>query len=390
MMEFAAGGNPDIGDFMNCSSARVWAEIDPGAVRRNAEFAIRHTGAGLIAVLKANAYGHGIELVGPALRETAELFAVANLEEAATLQACVPEKDVLLLSPCLPAERQDAASLGCIATVSNAAEARAFVPAGGGSVASVQLKVDTGMGRVGTWHTEALEEIETIRRTPGVRLHSIATHLPAADEDETFTRAQLEAFSEFAATVRTIAPEVRIHALNSAGVCAFPEYAFDLVRAGLLLYGSTSVAGFQQHLSPALAWKSRVTLVRDVPGGRSVSYGRTYTTPATMRIATVAAGYADGYPRHVSGHGAQVLVGGRRCAVLGRVTMDQFLVNVSAVPNTKPGDEVVLIGSQGNETILASELARWADTIAWDIFTGIRGRTKRLCIPAPEDALAGV
>lgn len=370
---------------MNFSSARVWAEIDPTAVRRNAGFAIRHTGAGLIAVLKANAYGHGVEFVAPALKEIAELFAVANIEEAAALQRLVPEKSILLLSPCLPDERREAVALGCIATVSSAAEARAFASAGAGKIASVQLKVDTGMGRIGTWHTRAMEEILEILKIPGIRLHSVATHLPVADEDEAFTRKQLDGFAEFSANVRTMAPEVRIHALNSAGICAFPKYAFDLVRAGLLLYGSSSAAGFQQHLSPALAWKSRVLLVREVPGGRSVSYGRTFTTQDTTRIATVAVGYADGYPRQVSGQDAQVLVGGRRCAVLGRVTMDQILVDVTGVPDTNPGDEVVLIGSQGDGTIHAAELARWAGTIAWDIFTGIRGRTKRFYVPSTED-----
>lgn len=381
-MVFSPAWNPAIRSSMISSSVRVWTEIDPAAVRRNAEFAIRHTGAGLMAVLKANAYGHGVDLVAPALRDIAELFAVANVEEAAALQTLTPGRDILLLSPCLPDERGLAVAMGCIATVSSAGEARAFPSAGARRNASVQLKVDTGMGRIGAWHAGALDEIREIQRTPGIRLHSIATHLPAADEDEAFTRRQLEEFVEFASIARTIAPEARIHALNSAGICAFPRYAFDIVRAGLLLYGSAAVAEFQQHLSPALAWKSRILLVRDVPAGRSISYGRTFTTQAASRIATVAVGYADGYPRQVSGQGAQVLVGGRRCPVRGRVTMDQILVDVTDVPTANPGDEVVLIGSQNGETILAAELAQWAGTIAWDVFTGIGGRTKRFRAPA--------
>jgi alanine racemase len=145
-----------------------------------------------------------------------------------------------------------------------------------------------------------------------------------------------------------------------------------------MLYGSASIPEFQSRLSPALAWKSRTLLVRDVPAGRTVSYGRTFTTSRPMRIATLAVGYADGYPRQASNRGACVLVGGRRCPLLGRVTMDQILVDVSDVPAADVCDEAVLIGTQGSETILAAELADWAGTIAWHVFTGIGGRTKRL------------
>lgn len=360
---------------------RLWAEIDPSAIRHNAEFAILQTGAGLMAVVKANAYGHGVEIVVPALEDIAALFAVANVEEAVELKSLCPEKNVLLLSPCLPSEREVAIELGCIATISSASEARAYSSAASaGRPAVLQIKVDTGMGRIGSWHTEALDEIRRILELPNVQLHDVATHLPVADEDDAFTRGQLEGFSEFARIARKIAPATRVHALNSAGICVFSKYSFDLVRAGLLLYGSSSVAGFQQQLRPALAWKTRILLIREVPAGRTVSYGRTYTTEGPTRIATLAVGYADGYPRQVSGKPAYVLVGGRRCPVLGRVTMDQIMVDISRTSGVETGDEVVLIGKQGDERIHAAELAEWADTIAWDIFTGIRGRTKRFAI----------
>jgi alanine racemase len=178
-----------------------------------------------------------------------------------------------------------------------------------------------------------------------------------------------------------MAPHTKFHALNSAGICAFPEFSFDFVRAGLMLYGSASIPAFQSRLVPALAWKTRILLVREVPAGRTVSYGRTFTTTGPMRIATLAVGYADGYQRQASGHDACVLVGGSRCALLGRVTMDQILVDVTDVP-ASVGDEAVLLGTQGGATILASEMAKWAGTIAWHIFTGIGGRTKRVSIEA--------
>jgi len=351
---------------------RVWVEVDSAAIRHNAEFARRRGGAPLIAVVKANAYGHGVEVAVRALRDVAELFAVANVEEAAAVRALAPEKDVLLLSPCLPGERAAAMAANCIATVSSAAEAREF--AGG----RVSLKVDSGMGRIGVWHEEVLAEIAALTQAPGVTLHSVATHLPTPDEDAAFTRGQLTGFTDLAARVRKIAPDVRFHALNSAGVLVYSEFAFDFVRVGLMLYGSAPIPDFQADLRPALTWKTRVLLVRDVPAGRSVSYGRTFITPASMRLATLAMGYADGYPRQASNRGAQVLIGGQRCAVLGRVTMDQLVVDVSAVPEAAIGDEAVLVGAQGDETILAAELAAWGDTIAWNIFTGIGGRTKRM------------
>lgn len=354
---------------------RIWSEIDPAAIRHNARFAATHSGAKLIAVVKAGAYGHGFETVVEATRDIADLFAVANAAEAAAVAKIAPDHDVLLLSPCLPEEREFARECGFIATVSSAKEAAAF-PRG----SRVAFKVDTGMGRIGTWHEEALAEVKAIAANPDIELHSIATHLPSADEDPEFTQQQLEAFRRFATEAKAIAPGAGFHALNSAGVCAFPEFAFDWVRAGLLLYGSAPVADFQPRLRPALAWKTRVLLVRDVPANRSVSYGRTFITPRAMRIATLAVGYADGYPRQASNRGACVLLGGKRCALLGRVTMDQILVDVSDVERVQVGDDAVLIGTQGSETILAADLAQWAGTIAWHIFTGIGGRTERIVL----------
>jgi alanine racemase len=144
------------------------------------------------------------------------------------------------------------------------------------------------------------------------------------------------------------------------------------------MYGSAPLPEFQAKLRPVMTWKARITLVRDVGPGRGVSYGRTFITPHAMRIATVGVGYADGYQRHLSNRGADVLVGGKRCAILGRVTMDQILADVSAVPNVQVGDEVVLVGRQGGDEILVAELAKKAGTIAWEIFTGIGPRVERV------------
>jgi alanine racemase len=235
------------------------------------------------------------------------------------------------------------------------------------------------MGRMGCWQGDAIAELEKIARIPNLTLHSVSTHLPAADEDEAFTEKQLV---EFAALVRQMRVRVpgayQVHVLLSAGILRFAEHTFDIVRAGLMLYGSSPLPVEQEFLRPVLTLKSRVVLLRDLPAGRSVSYGRTFVTSRALRVATISAGYADGYPRSISNRAATVLIGGRRCPVLGRVTMDLTMVDVTAAPEVKLGDEVVLIGKQGAEEIFAAEVAERAGTIAWEIFTGIGSRVRRV------------
>ncbi len=354
------------------SDLRTWAEIDLSAVRHNLGAARAKIGPapGILAVVKANAYGHGMLEVATALAKDVELFGVANLEEARGLAHL--GRDILLLSPSLPAERREIVERDLIPSVSSAEEAATY--AGG----RINFKVDTGMGRMGAWQDEALEQFSAILGLKNVTLHSVSTHLPVPDDDPDFTEAELARFSQLAKTFRDLSPGVKIHALNSAGTLGFGHYAFDLIRPGLLLYGSAYPASYQALLRPALTWKARVLLVREVGSGRSVSYGRTYVTDRPMKIASLSVGYADGFPRQASGRGANALIGGRRCPVLGRVTMDQILVDVSDVPDAQSGDEAVLIGQQGNEEILARELAEQAGTISWHIFTGLGNRVKRL------------
>lgn len=331
-----------------------------------------------MAVVKADAYGHGVEIVVPALNDLASMFAVANVGEAREVRALAPEHDVLLLSPCLPDEREVAVRGNFIPTISSVAEAAEYARFGGAEGAvRVHLKFDTGMGRIGVWHEEAVAVSREVAQMAGLEVHSVSTHLPSPDDDAEFTRGQLDGFRELLADVRPFFPEAQVHVLNSVGTCGFAGDAYDCVRAGLMLYGSVALPKFQSELSPVMTWKSRVGLVRDVPAGRTVSYGRTYVTPEPMRLATIAMGYADGYPRQASNQGACVLIGGKRCPVVGRITMDQVIV---AAEGAAVDDEVVLVGSQGDETILAAELAEWAGTIAWDVFTGVRGRTERMVV----------
>ena len=352
-------------------AVRCWAEIDLSAIRYNVGVVRDRIGEGpgILAVVKANAYGHGSSEVAATLTDLVDLFGVADVEEAQPLAGL--RRDVLLLSPSAPGERAEVVARRYIATVSSAAEAAHF--AGG----RVNFKIDTGMGRIGCPERNALEELEALQRLKKVKVHSISTHLPVSDEDADYTRLQLNRFGDLARRLRALAPNAKIHVLNSAGILGFPGHAHDLVRPGLMLYCSAYPSEFQPFLRPALTWKARILLVREVGPNQSVSYGRTFITPHAMRIAAVAVGYADGFPRQVSGRNAQVLVGGKRCPILGRVTMDQILTDVTSLPEINPGDEAVLIGEQGNESILARELAEQAGTISWDIFTGIGNRTHR-------------
>ncbi|MCX7869247.1 MAG: alanine racemase [Terrimicrobiaceae bacterium] len=357
------------------TTPRCWAEVDLGAILHNAREIRRAAGPSrsLLAVIKADAYGHGAARVAAALRKEAEFFGVASVAEAAEVRGLGP--DVLLLSPCLPAERAEAVRHKDIVTVSSAAEAAAYAAHG---PCRVNFKVDTGMGRLGCLEEAAAAELAEIARLPGVTIHSVSTHLPSADCDPAFTRSQLERFDALRPLARELAPGVRFHALNSAGVFGFTSQPGDIVRAGLALCGCASPPAFQNRLRPALAWKTRVVQVRSLPAGHSVSYGRTFITPRPMRVAILAAGYADGYPRQASNRGAEVLIAGVRRPVLGRVTMDLLIVGADAPPEVAVEDEAVLMGQQGGEEITAAELAERAQTIPWHILTGISARTRRL------------
>ena len=366
--------------------SRCWAEIDTRALRHNVAAIREHVGegVGIMAVIKANAYGHGAKMLAGALRQQVDMFGVASVAEGLQVQPLAPEIPVMVLSTALPEEREIMVRSGLIPVVSSVEEVRAYAAFVTGDMPplKVHLAVDTGMGRIGVWQDEAVAVGLAIAQVPGIELSGIATHLPVADEDFEWTEEQLQRWQSIVGELRARGLQLPVvHSLNSAGTILFGAGTAtcngDLVRAGLMLYGSSPLPEFQARLRPVLSWKSKITLLRDVPEGRSISYGRTFVTPRQMRVATVAVGYGDGYPRHLSNAGAEVLIGGQRCAILGRVTMDQILVDVSAVPAVAEGAEVVLLGAQGAEEISAAELATKAGTIPWEIFTGIGTRVVR-------------
>ena len=366
---------------------RCWAEIDLAALRHNVGVVRACAGAdvSILAVVKADAYGHGMVPMARELRRGCgvETFGVANLAEAAHLQDSLPGVRVTILSPALPHERAEVVRRGVLPWTSTVAEVQDYARlaneqrGAGGEPFAVEINVDTGMGREGVL-PDGLEELRrVVLSLPPLRLAGMVTHLPSPDEDEVFTRNQLAGFEHLLETGGD--PGARHHAQNSAGLLGYPlAHGCNVVRPGLMLYGSSPLPALQNRLRPVLTLRTRVSLVRNLPAGHGVSYGRTFITPRPMRVGTLAMGYADGYPRHLSHAGAEVLVRGRRCPVLGRITMDQTMIDLDALPEVEAGEEVVLIGRQGREEILAAELASKSGTIPWEIFTGLTARVGRI------------
>jgi alanine racemase len=358
-------------------NTRCWVEVDGAALNHNLAEIRRQasSGCGVMAVVKANAYGHGLQ---PVAKEFAamgvEWLGVAQVEEAVQLRKSGIRTPILILSACLKGELEEAVRLKLTPTLSSWTEAQWLEKAARTQrkTAQAHFKIDTGMGRLGCRFEEAEAEIARIARLKRVRIDALFTHFTSADTDPDMTRRQWRLFQEIAARF----PDKKRHAANSAGLLADRRFSADVVRPGIALYGCPPLPQWQPRFRPALAWKSRVTLVKRMPKGRTLSYGATYRLPFAQTIAVVAVGYGDGYFRSLSNRGS-VLIGGLRCPIRGRVTMDQILVDVSRVPDVKSGDEAVLIGKQGKAKIHAAEVAAWAGTISYEVLTNVGSRVPR-------------
>ncbi|MCE0499749.1 MAG: alanine racemase [Methylacidiphilales bacterium] len=359
----------------NC---RCWVEVDGLALRRNFRILRRliPRATQIMAVVKANAYGHGLVATARELEVIgADWFGVANVAEGAVLREAGIMLSILLLGATLPEEMEEAARHGLALTVSSFDEAKLLdrVARALGEPVEVHFKVDTGMGRLGCWHPRAGMELARIRRLPGLMVRGLWTHFASADDDARMTKAQWKAVAPLFAANR----DLLCHAANSPAVTRRYGFHANMVRAGLALYGiAPNPADQSLGLEPALTWKSRVSFLRAVEAGRTVSYGATYRLPTRQRLAIVAMGYGDGYFR-LHSNASEMLVRGKRCPIRGRVTMDQIILDVSKVPGCRVGDEVVALGRQGREEITARELAAQARTIPWEILTNVGARVPR-------------
>ena len=367
---------------------RCWVEIDLAALERNLKL-IRATlppHIKFVAVVKADAYGHGLPHVAARLMHAgADLFAVANLAEATALRELSGDWPVLLLSPVLPEEDRYLAEYDLAATVSSAEEVERFDAVGraAGKPVAVHLKIDTGMGRLGVWHPEAGVLYARIHAAKGVQLAGVFTHFSSADEDPAFTEEQrrrflaaLESFPGFDAT------GLFIHADNSAGLETTPgRSVFNAVRVGLLQFGilphpHSMLARVKTE--PVFSFHTRVGLVKQLPAGTGISYGRTHILKRDSTVAILTAGYGDGIALACSNR-AEVLIHGRRCPVLGRITMDQTIVDLTDVATkVRVGDPVVLVGRQAGSEITLPQFSDWSDSIPWETLCSVTKRVPRL------------
>lgn len=333
-------------------------------------------GARVIAVVKANAYGHGLKTVGPWLLEDgADLLAVATLEEALTVRPALPDgcARVLILGGVLPDEAAEAVASGATVAVQEPAVAEALSREAErrDRTVRVHLKVDTGMSRLGVEWPDAHEAARVLTTLPHLRLTGAMTHLATADEvDEAHARQQLDRWRHVCEGLRE---GLLLHCLATAGILRYPDWAQDGVRPGLILYGIDRRAGVPcPDLSPTLTMHARLMQVKEIPAGESVSYGATFTATAPTRIGVIPVGYADGWPRSLSNRGV-VLLHGERVPIVGRVCMDRFMVDLTAMPQARVGDVATLIGPG----LSVNEVADLAGTIHHEILVRLGLRMRR-------------
>lgn len=364
----------------------TYMEIDLGAIGHNVRALKAHIGPAvtLIAVVKANAYGHGaVEVARTALQNGAERLAVARVPEGVQLRQAGITAPILVMGYAMPAELQTALDhdLTLAITEPQVAELASARAAAQGRTLTVHVKIDTGMGRFGLLPGEAAPFLKKVADLPGLRLEGLFTHFAVADlADKAYTWQQFRIFQQVLAEAQSAGVSIPLrHAANSAATLDLPEMHLDAVRTGIAIYGLRPSAEVEPAvpLKPALSLKSHVARVRTLPKGSSISYGRTYITPREMPVALVPVGYGDGYHRLLSNRGA-VLINGRRAPIVGRVCMDQFVVDISDCGAVSLNDEVVLIGKQGDDEIRAEEVARWAETINYEVTTALLPRAPRI------------
>jgi alanine racemase len=366
--------------------AVTWAEIDLDAIAANVRAFKRHVGDAVevIAVVKANAYGHGsVPVARAALEAGATRLAVHRLLEGVILRQAGIQAPILLMGY-TPPEGADLVvnwRLSPAVTTIEFARALSARSSAAGVLAPVHVKVDTGMSRYGLMPAEVLEFLKALRPLPGIYLEGLFTHFATADwSDQRYVLEQLDVFNKLLVELSRAGIQAPlVHAANSAATMQLPAAHFNAVRPGVALYGLEPSGEWQPvfDLKPALTLKSRVCRVRWLPAGSGVSYGRTYITQQPTLVALVPVGYGDGYHRSLSNRGA-VLIRGQRAPLIGRVCMDQFVVDVTGIQGVQQDDEVVLVGQQGQVAIRAEELAALAGTINYEITTSLLPRVVRV------------
>ena len=363
-----------------------YAEIDLSNLTHNITSIKRSLvpGTKFLAVIKANAYGHGIvQISNAALRCGADYLGVAIPEEGKALREAGITAPILDFGGLLPENAGMIVDYDITPTIFSSVILKAMQKKAEqkDKQLKIHIKVDTGMNRIGIKTEEELHELlDTLKECPNLIFEGMYTHFAVSElPDKSFTMLQAERFRHFVSIVREAGYDPILHASNSGALLDIPELDFDMVRGGLAMYGyyPGEFSSREVELKPVLTWKTGVVHVKDIAPGDTVSYGRNFTAERVTRVATLPVGYGDGYKRSLSNK-AEVLIHGKRVPVIGTVCMDQLMVDVSALDDVAVGDEAVLLGHQGEEHIDAEEMAAWADTISYEILLSISERVPRL------------
>ena len=369
---------------------RGYAAIDLGAIKSNMDsmHAALKPGTRMLGVIKSNGYGHGSVEVGTLLEGLDYVFgcAVATPEEGEALRQAGIKKPIIILGYSFPYSYDLIVKEDMRPAVFKESDLDGLCEAAdrAGKKLKVHIKVDTGMGRIGTSpDDEGLAFVKELLKRDSLEVEGIFTHFARADEyDKTSAKKQIELFKGFIDRIeKELGYSIPIkHCSNSAGILELPEANMDMVRAGITMYGlmpSDEVSLGSIKLKPAMSVHSHISFIKTVHAGQSISYGGLFTADKDMRVATVPLGYGDGYPRMLTGKGS-VLIKGMRCPILGRVCMDQFMVDVSAVPDLNEGEEVVLMGRQGSEEITAEEIGELSGRFNYELVCLITDRLPRV------------
>lgn len=370
---------------------RAWAEIDIDALIHNLREIKKRAGKRkIMAVVKANAYGHGAMQLAPVISGYADAFAVATFEEAMELRKAGVEKEILILSP-VPQAQYPMIIKNDIATVTfslDGAKALSAAAGAAGKRARAYVAVDTGMGRIGLSSDDCgICEAEAIYAEKNIDFIGIITHYACADSsDKSSLREQAKRFDAFCEKLRADGYDIGLRSCDNSAAFTDCADSYEAVRVGIVIYGmypSDEVKKENLPLLPVMSLKTKVTQVKTVPAGTKISYGHTFKAEKPMKIATLAIGYADGIPLSLSGKGS-VIISGRKVPIVGRVCMDQMMVDVTDARNVDVGDTAVIFGSDGGATITADEVAAVAGTINYEIVCRLDCRVPRVFVSGGE------
>ncbi|HEX7420535.1 MAG TPA: alanine racemase [Thermoanaerobaculia bacterium] len=360
----------------------TWADIDSDAFARNCAAVAKRLPAGssLIAVMKANAYGHGaVELAKRCTPDRVAMIAVIMLEEALELRRAGISLPILILGPLKEKQIAVAVDNDMTIGVPGPEELADIAAVARDRDVHIHLKLDSGMGRMGSTHDELPRVIEILRATPRLKLDALYTHFAnAGDPNDHFIDEQTSNFDSLVEELRSAGISApRHHRANSGATMRGLMRPGELVRVGLTLYGGEALDAGVSRLEPVMRWRTEIMRLKMLPSGHAVGYGMTFHTNRSSRIATLPVGYADGYNRLMSNRG-EVILRGRRAPVVGRVSMDLVTIDVTDVPDAALGDEVILLGTQARETISAEEIAAKIGTISWEVFCSVSARVPRV------------